>query len=138
MDLSQLPRDNPSETVASKTFNVADPVAYSITAYVRPHKLEEVKSAVAVLPVTGISISDVRGSGNNPEKSSAFPGADMIVPLPVRSRLVVVVPAELKDAVVEAIVEAARTGSQGDGKVFVEPIEDVLRLRTGERGIDAV
>ncbi|MES1227917.1 MAG: P-II family nitrogen regulator, partial [Armatimonadota bacterium] len=56
-------------------------VAHSITAYVRPHKLEEVKSAVAVLPVTGISISDVRGSGNNPESSSAFAGPDMVVPL---------------------------------------------------------
>ena len=122
----------------SKISDVAKPVAYSITAYVRPHKLEEVKSAVAVLPVTGISISDVRGSGNNPEKPSAFAGPDMVVPLPVRSRLVVVVPLELSEAVVEAIVNAARTGSPGDGKVFVEPILDALRVRTSEHGADAV
>lgn len=113
-------------------------LAHSITAYVRPHKLEEVKSAVAVLPVTGLSISDVRGSGDNPEKSSAFAGSDQVVPLPVRSRIVVVVPPDLTDQVVEAIVRAAWTGSPGDGKVFVEPIEDAVRLRTGERGEAAV
>jgi nitrogen regulatory protein P-II 1 len=113
-------------------------LAHMVTAYMRPHKLEEVKSAVAVLPVTGLSISDVRGSGDNPEKSSAFAGSDIVVPLPVRSRLVVVVPPELSEQVVEAIVQAAWTGSPGDGKVFVEPVEDAVRLRTGERGLSAV
>jgi len=117
---------------------VADPVAYSITAYVRPHKLEEVKSAVAVLPITGLSISDVRGSGNNPEKASAFASADLMVPLPVRSRIVVVVSQDWVEPVVDAIVQAAHTGSSGDGKVFIEAVSGATRIRTGETGPDAV
>lgn len=114
------------------------PLAFSITAYVRPHKLEEVKSAVAVLPITGLSVSDVRGSGNNPEKASAFASSDLLVPMPVRSRIVVVVTEEWVQPVVDAIVQAAHTGSAGDGKVFVEAVEAALRIRTGESGPDAV
>lgn len=117
---------------------MAEPIAFAVTAYVRPHRLEEVKSAVAVLPVTGLSVSDVRGSGNNPEKASAFASSDLLVPLPVRSRIVVVVTQEWVQPVVDAIVDAARTGSPGDGKVFVEPVGQAVRVRTGERGPDAV
>ncbi|MFX8637180.1 P-II family nitrogen regulator, partial [Acinetobacter baumannii] len=73
-----------------------------------------------------------------PERASAFASADLMVPLPVRSRIVVVVTEELVQPVVEAIVEAARTGSPGDGKVFIEVVTGALRVRTGETGPDAV
>lgn len=109
-----------------------------ITAFVRPHKLEEVKSAVAIHPISGLSVSDVRGSGNNPESAASIGGLDVVVPLPVRSKLVIVVRKELQEPVIEAILEAARTGSPGDGKIFVEPVCDVARVRTGERGFDSL
>lgn len=106
-----------------------------ITSFLRPHRLEAVKTAVAEVGITGMSVSDVRGRGNSPEKSVFFGGQELLVGLPMRSKLVVVVGDELKEAVIEAILEHARTGEPGDGKVFVEPIAEVLRVRTGERGI---
>jgi nitrogen regulatory protein PII len=109
-----------------------------ITAYLRPHKLEEVKTAVSNLGVSGLTVTDVRGCGSSPERASTFAGQEILVTLPVKSKLETVVPAEMQEAVVAAIVNIARTGEPGDGKVFVEPIEEVLRIRTGERGPDAV
>jgi nitrogen regulatory protein P-II 1 len=109
-----------------------------VTAYVRPHKLEEVKTAVSNLGVSGLTVTDVRGCGASPEVASTFAGQEILIALPVRSKLETVVPAEMQEAVVQAVLRSARTGEPGDGKVFVEPIEDVVRIRTGERGPDAV
>jgi nitrogen regulatory protein P-II 1 len=109
-----------------------------ITAYVRPHKLEEVKTAVSNLGISGLTVTDVRGCGSSPERASSFAGQEILIALPVRSKLETVVPEELQEQVIEAIVRSARTGEAGDGKIFVEPIEDALRIRTGERGPDAV
>jgi nitrogen regulatory protein P-II 1 len=105
-----------------------------ITCFVRPHKLEEVKSAIAHVGVGGMSVSDVRGRGNSPESAPILGGEGVVVALPMRSKVVVVVPTEQSEAIVQAIIAAARTGEPGDGKVFVEPVEDALRVRTGERG----
>lgn len=113
-------------------------MTFRITAYVRPHKLEEVKTAVSNLGVSGLTVTDVRGCGNSPERASSFAGHEILVALPVRSKLETVVPDTLREAVIAAIEASARTGEPGDGKIFVEPIEDVLRIRTGERGRDAV
>lgn len=109
-----------------------------VTAYVRPHKLEEVKTAVTQVGVSGITVTDVRGCGNSPERATLLAGQEILVALPVRSKLEVVVPDSLAEDVVEAVLRSARTGEPGDGKVFLEPVEDVLRIRTGERGQDAV
>lgn len=109
-----------------------------ITAYVRPHKLEEVKTAVSNLGVSGLTVTDVRGRGASPEVASTFAGQEILIALPVRSKLETVVSAEMQEAVIEAVLRSAWTGEPGDGKVFVEPIEDVVRIRTGERGQDAV
>jgi nitrogen regulatory protein PII len=109
-----------------------------VIAYVRPHKLEEVKTAVSNVGVSGLTVTDCRGCGSSPERPAFLAGQEVLVALPVRSKLEVVVPADLAEEVVQAIVQSARTGEPGDGKVFVEPIEDVLRIRTGERGQDAV
>lgn len=109
-----------------------------VFAYVRPHKLDEVKTAVSNLGISGLTVSDVRGTGASPERPATFAGQEILVSLPIRSKIEVVVPDSLQEAVVTAILESARTGEPGDGKVFVEPIEDVFRIRTGERGQDAV
>ena len=103
-----------------------------ITAYIRPHRLEQVKSAVAALGVTGLNVADVRGTGNSPERSGVLGGA--VTALPLRSRLMVVVPDDLADEVMECIVENAQTGESGDGKIFSERVLDAIRVRTGERG----
>lgn len=109
-----------------------------ITAYIRPHHLEPVKSAIAALGVTGMVVADVRGAGNSPEATSYFGGESHVIPLPIRSKIEIVVPDELKADVVEAIIASAHTGEPGDGKIFVETITDAIRVRTGERGDAAV
>jgi nitrogen regulatory protein PII len=109
-----------------------------ITALIRPHKLEEVKTAVADLGVSGMNVGDVRGCGNSPEVSTAFGGAASVVALPVKARLCVVAPDHLVERVIEEIVRHAGTGLPGDGKIFIERVEDVLRVRTGERGEPAL
>jgi nitrogen regulatory protein P-II 1 len=105
-----------------------------ITAYLRPHRLEEVKSAVAALGTSGLSVSEARGKGNNPEREVSFAGQTMVIALPVRSKLEIVVADDLADAVVETIISSARSGEPGDGKIFVEKIDDAVRIRTGEQG----
>jgi nitrogen regulatory protein P-II 1 len=109
-----------------------------ITCYVRPHRLEVVKSAIAVLGVSGMTVSDVRGAGNSPETSDLFGGDPNLVALPIRAKIEVVVPEDLQEDVVNAILDTARTGEAGDGKIFIEPIADALRIRTGERGQSAI
>lgn len=109
-----------------------------ISAIVRPHRLEEVKTAVAEVGVSGMSVSDVRGAGNSPELPIFFGNQEIQVPLPVKSKIVVVVPESKVDEIIQAILLAAATGEPGDGKVFVEPVADALRIRTGERGELAV
>jgi nitrogen regulatory protein P-II 1 len=109
-----------------------------LTCYIRPHRLEAVKSAVAALGVSGMSVSDVRGTGNSPEQSQWFGGSDVLVALPIRSKVEVVAPDELVEEIVEAMVENARTGEPGDGKIFIERIGDAIRVRTQERGEAAI
>jgi nitrogen regulatory protein P-II 1 len=105
-----------------------------ITCMIRPHRLEQVKSAIAALGVSGLNVSDVRGTGNSPESASWFAGEEHLISLPIKSKIEVIVPDELVERIVEAILENARTGEPGDGKVFLEPIQDAVRVRTGERG----
>jgi nitrogen regulatory protein PII len=109
-----------------------------ITAYLKPHRLEEVKTAVADLGVTGLTVNDVRGCGSSPEKPRMFAGQQVHVTLPARSKLTVAVTDDLREAVIQAILENAQTGEPGDGKIFVEPLADAIRIRTGQRGPDAV
>lgn len=105
-----------------------------IIALIRPHRLDEVKTAVANLGVTGLTVNDVRGAGASPERATLLGGAEILIALPVRAKITVVVADELVEPVIEAILDRARTGEPGDGKIFVEAIDDVLRVRTGERG----
>lgn len=109
-----------------------------LTCYLRPHRLEAVKSAVASLGVSGMTVSDVRGTGNSPESTDWFGGDPSLVALPIRSKMEVVVPDDLCEEVVATILENAQTGESGDGKIFLEPVADALRIRTEERGEQAV
>jgi nitrogen regulatory protein P-II 1 len=105
-----------------------------VVAIIRPHKLDEVKTAIANLGVSGLTVNDVRGSGSSPERPALFGGSEVLIALPVKAKLTVVVPDDLVEAVVAAVLEHARTGEPGDGKLFVEPVVEAIRVRTGERG----
>ncbi len=105
-----------------------------ITCYIRPHRLEQVKSAIASLGISGMSVSDVRGAGNSPEKSAWFMGDESQSTLPIKSKIEVVVPDDLLNPIIESIIENARTGEPGDGKIFAEKVLDAIRIRTEERG----
>jgi nitrogen regulatory protein P-II 1 len=109
---------------------------FRILAFIRPHQLEAVKSAIAGLGVGGLNVTDAKGRGNSEEKETRF--MTEVDVLRMRSRLEVVCSSELKDQVVAAIIQAAQTGQQGDGKIFVEPILEAVRIRTEERGLSAI
>lgn len=107
-------------------------------AYIKPHKLEEVRSALAILPITGLSVSDVRGCGTNNEAPTTFLGLQSVIRMPIRSKIELVVHDEIADEVIETLLESAHTGQAGDGKIFVEPVLDCIRIRTGDRGPDSL
>lgn len=100
---------------------------------IRPHRLEDVKSAIASQGVSGMTVSDVRGVGTNVE-SSSWMADEQVVALPIKSQIEVVCEDELVETIVESILAQARTGEPGDGKIFLERIEDAVRIRTFERG----
>jgi nitrogen regulatory protein P-II 1 len=108
-----------------------------VTAFIKPHRLEPVKSAIAAVGVSGMSVGDVRGCGNSPEDSSVF-DARGVFALPIRARIEVVAAEELAELLVEAIRSSAHTGDSDDGKIFLERVSGAIRVRTGERGHDAL
>lgn len=109
-----------------------------IEAVIKPYKLEEVKTALLAIGVQGMTITEVRGFGRQKGHTELYRGAEYVVDLLPKVKLEVVVPAEMTDKVVATIQDAAKTGRTGDGKLFVSEVEDVIRIRTGERGEAAV
>ena len=109
-----------------------------VTAIVKPFKLEDVKSALETLGVLGLTVSEVRGYGRQKGHTEVYRGAEYTVDLVPKVRIEVLVDDLDADKVVDTVVEAARTGKIGDGKVWVTPVESVVRVRTGERGADAL
>ena len=109
-----------------------------VTAIVKPFKVEDVKSALETLGVLGLTVSEVRGYGRQKGHTEVYRGAEYTVDLVPKVRIEVLVDDLDADKVVETVVEAARTGKIGDGKVWVTPVESVVRVRTGERGADAL
>ena len=109
-----------------------------IIAFIKPFKLDEVKDALKATGVTGLSVTDIRGFGRQSGHTEVYRGAEYEVDFVPKSRVEVLVDDELAPAVVEAIERTARTGKIGDGKIAVVPVEDVVRIRTGERGHDAL
>ncbi|MCS7301116.1 MAG: P-II family nitrogen regulator [Fimbriimonadales bacterium] len=108
-----------------------------IDCIIRPHKLEEVKTALNELGVGGMTVSEVRGCGNSPP-SDAWLGEETLIRLPIRLRLEMVVPDAIVEPIIEAILQHARTGQPDDGKIFVSPCTDAIRIRTEERGEPAL
>ncbi|MEJ8279199.1 MULTISPECIES: P-II family nitrogen regulator [unclassified Pseudonocardia] len=109
-----------------------------VTAIVKPFVLEDVKGALEQIGVLGLTISEVQGYGRQKGHTEVYRGAEYSVDFVPKVRVEVVVDDALLDKVVDAVVEAARTGKIGDGKVWVTPVETVVRVRTGERGADAI
>jgi nitrogen regulatory protein P-II 2 len=109
-----------------------------ITAIIKPFKLEEVRDALSAVGVLGMTITEVKGYGRQKGHTELYRGAEYAVNFLPKIRIEVVVPDEDAEKVVEAIGGAAKTGQIGDGKIFVTPIEQALRIRTGETGADAL
>jgi nitrogen regulatory protein P-II 1 len=109
-----------------------------VTAVVKPFKLEDVKQALHALGVAGMTVSEVQGHGRQRGHTEVYRGAEYVVDFVPKVRIEVVVDDADLDRVVDAIVEAARTGQIGDGKVWAVPVEQMVRVRTGERGPDAL
>jgi nitrogen regulatory protein PII len=109
-----------------------------IVAIIKPFKLSDVKEAVTSLGITGMTVTEVKGFGRQKGHKEIYRGAEYLVDFLPKLKLELVVSSALVDQVTEKIVAAARTGSIGDGKIFVSPIETVVRIRTGERDLDAL
>jgi len=109
-----------------------------VEAIIKPFKLEEVKEALTELGITGMTLSEVKGYGRQKGHTEVYRGAEYKVEFNPKIKIELVLNADLVDKVVEAIRSAANTGKIGDGKIFVLPVEDVMRIRTGEQGEEAI
>ena len=109
-----------------------------ITAIIKPFKLDDVRESLAEAGIQGITVTEVKGFGRQKGHTELYRGAEYVVDFLPKVRIDVAVAADQADAVVEAISSAARTGKIGDGKIFVSPVEQVTRIRTGETDGDAL
>ena len=109
-----------------------------IEAIIKPFKLDEVKEALHEVGISGMTVSEVRGFGRQKGHTEVYRGAEYVIDFLPKVKIEVVVEDGLSDRAVEAIQQAAKTEKIGDGKIFVTSIEEALRIRTGERGPDAV
>ena len=109
-----------------------------IDAIIKPYKLDEVKERLANVGVQGLTVSEVKGFGRQRGHTELYRGAEYIVDFLPKVQITVLVPDERVAEAVESIVESARTGRIGDGKIFITAVENVVRIRTGERGAGAV
>ncbi len=109
-----------------------------IEAIVKPFKLDDVRDALQELGIAGMTVTEVKGFGRQKGHTELYRGAEYVVDFLPKLKIEVVLPDSLAERAVEAIVQSARTGKIGDGKVFVSDIQRVIRIRTGEEGEDAV
>ena len=109
-----------------------------VDAIIKPFKLDEVKERLEGAGVSGVTVSEVKGFGRQKGHTELYRGSEYVVDFLPKVQLSVLVPDEAVAQVVEAIVEGARTGRIGDGKIFITPVDEVVRIRTGERGAAAV
>ena len=109
-----------------------------IDAIIKPFKLDDVREALAEVGITGMTVTEVKGFGRQKGQTEVYRGAEYVVNLIPKVRLEVIVHSNELEAVLNAIVKGANTGSIGDGKIWVTPIEEVVRVRTGERGEAAI
>ena len=109
-----------------------------IEAIIKPFKLDDVKEALSAIGVDGLTVTEVKGFGRQKGHTELYRGAEYVVDFLPKIKLEIVVTADLVEKVIESIVSAANTGKIGDGKIFVLPLEEAVRIRTGERGEAAV
>ncbi len=109
-----------------------------IEAIIKPFKLDEVREALSELGVSGLTVTEVKGFGRQKGHTELYRGAEYVVDFLPKIKVEVVVTVDMLDAVVEAIVNVARTGKIGDGKIFVSSVEQVIRIRTGETDASAI
>jgi nitrogen regulatory protein P-II 1 len=109
-----------------------------ITAVIKPFKLDEVREALGEVGVTGLTVTEVKGFGRQKGHTELYRGAEYVVDFLPKVKIEAVVDEKVLDVAIEAIIKAARTGKIGDGKIFVTSVEQVIRIRTGETGAEAV
>jgi nitrogen regulatory protein P-II 1 len=109
-----------------------------VEAIIKPFKLDEVKEALSGVGVQGLTVSEVKGFGRQKGHTELYRGAEYVVDFLPKVKLEIIVSDELVSQVVSTIESSARTGRIGDGKIFVSPVEEVVRIRTGERGSNAI
>ena len=109
-----------------------------VEAIIKPFKLDEVKEALSEVGVQGMTVSEVKGFGRTGGKKEVYRGSAYVVDFVPKVKLEIIVKDDMVHQVIEAIAAAAKTGRIGDGKIFVLPIDEVIRIRTGERGEDAI
>jgi nitrogen regulatory protein PII len=109
-----------------------------LTAIVKPFKLDEVREALGELGVTGVTVTEVKGFGRQKGHTELYRGAEYVVDFLPKVKVEVALADEMVDGAVEAITKTAQTGKIGDGKIFISTLEEVIRIRTGETGVEAV
>ncbi len=109
-----------------------------IEAVIKPFKLDDVREALSDIDITGMTVTEVKGFGRQKGHTELYRGAEYVVDFLPKVKLEIVVSGDCVDACIEAIINAARTGKIGDGKIFVTPVEKTVRIRTGEQDADAI
>ncbi len=109
-----------------------------VTAIIKPFKLDEVREGLSEVGITGLTVTEIKGFGRQKGHTELYRGAEYVVDFLPKIRVEVAVSDAQVEPVIEAIIKAARTGKIGDGKIFVSPLEEVIRIRTGEQGDEAL
>jgi nitrogen regulatory protein PII len=109
-----------------------------ICAIIRPHRLQEVKKALSDAGIVGLTVTDVRGAGRQKGQVERYRGTEYSIDLLPKVKLEIAVEDDQVEAIIQKIRDAASTGEIGDGKIFISPLEDSMRIRTGERGQDSL
>ena len=109
-----------------------------ITAVIKPFKLDDVREALADIGVQGITVTEVKGFGRQKGHTELYHGAEYVVDFLPKIKLEIAVSSEMVDSVVEAVTKSAATGKIGDGKIFISSLDEVVRIRTGETGVEAI
>jgi nitrogen regulatory protein PII len=109
-----------------------------IEAIIKPHLLDAVRSALQEVDIIGMTITEVRGYGRQKGHTETYRGAEYQIEFIPKIKIEVIVSDDLEDFAVQAVIKSARTGKFGDGKIFIIPVDDVIRIRTGERGESAI
>ncbi len=109
-----------------------------IEAIIKPFKLDEVKNALTKIGVQGMTVTEVKGFGRQKGHTESYRGTEYAIDFLPKSKVEIIIPDELVTPVIETIERAAKTGKIGDGKIFLSQVEEIIRIRTGERGRDAI